>query len=1034
MGVDGSTIPSNARRYAEERLVCPAPTPVPLRTSNTKLSRVWGGRWQNLTDCLVETWTSNSSTDSIGVAVDGVYPPDPSRTKSLGSTGAPNLFADDVPDPDPGWKHAPRSLVIADGCILAACEVRAASNGITHAVSLAYWDENVAATSEDLPGALHGERKWKLHRVGPMVQSGRRRGDGWMASGPWIPPGGMDAATGKLVDFFMVFTDYRNNPGSYGGQLFVTRCRRASPEDRWTLEPTVLLYGDEPEGQLLAIPGELNYMHFHSAAVTFPGGGTEGRRMVVTLSVGDGWPNNRMVNISRDDFETYDEQTDSADEPRARTPTEGLMPPDSPTWNGWTTHEDREGQRVRIAFNKDGQGAYVAQFRNGPYRLEPMAGPGMFSGYSHPGGITPVFFTTGDPGFYGMGSVGVMGLDASGSLMLNNACCSSSPTGVAGAIWADRGTQPVYMFPTSDRSVFLAGGDEASSSLYRCTIGDPAARIPIMNVLGIPTHAAPRYNGAGICLNWITLLGAVRLGDAGGDYAVTDFLALVRPNSTGSWINEASPQTIMYSPDGTHWGEMFAPNYTAGDRSMQSAFFRQSVGPVATDRVVMGRGDGLGTWAIDKPTPATTVTGRPLQISRGGPNAVRQYTEGAVASVERMIAPSGQNVCVPVSRAAFGSPGAYADVPAPPCEGPIMRCQFIDSMRMGTWKIGADVSLPYRPRVKGRLWVYRMPAADSQNPNEFPINGAAKVSFFGSAIKASETVTETKLYQGPLIGGHGGSLTPGPGQPQGTGWTPFTFDLDPVGSDGPGTYFFAAKMVATHNEFNRQDVLIAVDYVGYADQSGRVELPARPLKYAAGTPAKDEKLELRFLPLHPLSEQAGSLTPWTMFTAFTLPTAGPDPKTSNRAESPDASTLFTLWAGARNYLRVVLDREYSTIWIMDGAGNAWPLEAPKPGADGVPFGQPWFAGRGRQVLLGIACDDAGGGAPVYRAWVSLGGSRVSYSTTTTLQGVTPNRIRTGDQNQQNPDAADYFGFYVEEGKASTEAEGRAMMADLRFLK
>lgn len=1035
VGVDGTTIPAGVRRYAEPHLLCPPPTLVPRRTSNVRQSRVWSGRWQNMSDCLAEVWLASNSTSFVGLSVDGNYPAEASRTKSLGSANAPNLFAGDSPDPAPGEKHAPLTFVIADGCVLAFCEVRLGEVPATYsaAASVCYWDENVASTSEDDQGSVHGELKWKHHRTGPVIQAGKRRGDVWMASGPWVPPGGMDQASGKLVDFFAAFTDYRNNPGSGGGQLFIVRCHRASPDAKWTLEPAIMLYTDEPGTQLVAIPGETNYMHFHSAAITFPGGGIEGRRMVVTLSVGDGWPNNRMVNIARDDYLTYDSAIDDPSEPRAKNPTPGAFIPDTPTCNGWTTYEDREGGRARVTFPKDSSGAYTARFMNSPPRIEPMADPGAFAGYTHPGGITPVYFSGADSGYYGPGSIGITGKDNAGNLLLDYAYASTSPMMMSGGTWADRGIQTAFMFPTTDRSAFLSGGDESSVWMYRVAITDPAARIQSLSIAGIPTMATRGYNGAGICLNWLCLVGSSRLGQVAGDYAVTDYLALVRPNSIGGWINESAPQALMYSPDGMHWGEMLATGYNSGDRSNPSAFFRQTEGGTTRDRVFVGRADTFGLWAFDTPTPQTTVLARPLQISAGGVNGLAVYSEGnpATPSVERTAAPSAHNACWPVARSAMGT-GAYANVPPPPCEGPIIRCQFIDSNRMGTWKVGKEMALGYRPKVKGRIWVYRMPPSDTGNPNDFPVSSVAKLSFFGNAVKSGEVMQDYNLYQGPTIGGSGGDTTPAAGEVQGTGWTPFTFEVSPQGSGGPGTYAFMMKVVSNNNEFNRQDVLVAIDYVGYADADGFVDLPARPMKYGAA--AQPDKLEIRYLPASGVAEPTPTITPWTMVTAFTLPTAGPDAKTYNRSSLDGVLTLFTLWSSKTSYLRVMLDREFGGVWIADQYGNAMALDGPGTGADGVPFAQPFFAARGRQVLIGLTCEDSGDGTARYRAWVSMGGTRLDVLSSTALAGVTPNRIRMGDQNQQNIDPADYFGFYVDEGHAMTDAEMRATLGDLRFLK
>lgn len=1030
IGPDGKLVAAGVPRFGTPRLLCPAPSPIGRRTSDVRVTRVWSGRWQDLTDCLVESWTNDDwSVQTVGISTDGLHPSDPSRVKAMGTPGAPNLFFEDALDPDPGWKHAPVSFMVADGCVLAFCvALDATDSDRQKSLSVCYWDENIA-------GEGHGERKWKLHgQRGPEAQPGHPRGAGWMSSGPWVPPGGADVATGKLLQFFVAFTDYRANPGSWGGQLFLMRCHRPGPDQKWTLDPVILLYADEPGGELVPIPGQSTFMHFHSAAVTFPGGGEDGRGMVVTLSVGDGWPNNRLVNISRDDFETYDDCTDSSEGARARTPTPGRIPPDAPEWNGWTTNEDRAGQRARVAFGKDENHLFTAQYLDTPHQIRSVTVPDAFGGYDQPSGVTPVYITGGGPAVYGVGSSGIIGKLDDQALLLNRRIASSSPTPVSGAVWSDSSIQPVCMVPTASSRTFLASGDEHSEWMYRISISDPARPIAIRPIAGIPTHAASGYNGAGVCLNWVCLFVGFRPAASSPSSAVSEYLALVAPSSIGSWAVEAAAQTLYYSPDGVHWGELFATNYTEFDHAMQSAFFRQREGETLIDRIFIGRDDWCGLWAVDAPTPATTVLARPIRISAGGANALRMpCVSSGAGSVDILEGPQGENVCFPVNISSFGARGPYAEVPAPPCEGPVMRCQFVDSHRMGTWRIGADVNASAPPGAKARVWMYRMPASTSGHPNEFPVNASAKVSFFASVRPTGEPVPESALLQGPLIGGSGSLRELSEGASVCSGWVPFTFEVAPGGSCGSGPYALQVTVVSSNNAFNRQDVLVALDFVGYANAEGTVELPSRPMKTGPGSSC-DERLELRFQPPRPVSDAEPASTPWTMLAALTFASDGPDVKTLHRDPSPGALTLFTLWASPASYLRVCMDRERGQFRLVDHLGHAWEFGGPAEGDDGIPFAQPFMALRGRQMLIGLARFDAGGGASGYRAWVSIGGTRITYGTTLALAGVQPNRIQLGDQNQQHTDPADYFGFYFDEGHDMNEGEGRTMLGTLDFLK
>ena len=57
--------------------------------------------------------------------------------------------------------------------------------------------------------------------------------------------------------------------------------------------------------------------------------------------------------------------------------------------------------------------------------------------------------------------------------------------------------------------------------------------------------------------------------------------------------------------------------------------------------------------------------------------------------------------------------------------------------------------------------------------------------------------------------------------------------------------------------------------------------------------------------------------------------------------------------------------------IIDHTGAAWTIEGPASGDDSINLAQPFLFLRGRQVLLGLTRSGS-----TYRAWVSVGGSRI----------------------------------------------------------
>ncbi|MCC6428812.1 MAG: hypothetical protein IT435_18565 [Phycisphaerales bacterium] len=53
--------------------------------------------------------------------------------------------------------------------------------------------------------------------------------------------------------------------------------------------------------------------------------------------------------------------------------------------------------------------------------------------------------------------------------------------------------------------------------------------------------------------------------------------------------------------------------------------------------------------------------------------------------------------------------------------------------------------------------------------------------------------------------------------------------------------------------------------------------------------------------------------------------------------------------------------------------------------------------------------------------------------TGTFANVQPGKIKTGDENNENPDGLDYFGFAVDSATATSEADGKTALQTLSFL-
>lgn len=1021
---DGTTLSSNVPRYTGIRLLCPAPD-VTLAASAHKRPRVWGGRWLDASPCLVEKWFSPSTSDTtVGIAV-STYPPSDSSREASDS--------DSILVSAGGYNHVPQSFIVADGAILAFCTAFSSSSGLPVAVSICYWKETVV-------GGSSSTKVWAFWYVGPEVQTTPRelRGRDWMATGPWVPPGGVDSE-GKIIEFFVAWTDYRANAGSQGGQLFIMRCWRINSSSLWNLDEVAFLYSDTFWPSLLT---DIN-MHFHTAAVTFPGG-MEEPSMVVTLSVGDSWPNNRLVNISRDDFADY---SIGSDEPRAATPSPvDEVPPDMPTGpqNGWLTYEDREGQRNRI------------QFTNATYASTTLTSSAFANFTASTAGVTPLVITSGITGDLPR-VVGIISASSSAVGLNQSLTPSGGGSQINGYLWSDESVQGMWQAPgmvrssdTSpwfvDRKTVIFGGDEQGNAIYRYTINDPGERINLAIVHGVMTNTATDYTaGNDRNLGWLTFLGAFRTGYASGDMIITDYAAHVAPNSHDPWSKEPRAITIFYSPDGNVWGEMFAPSFPRPtpslgvDFQVPSAFF-------GAESFFLGRPDDTGLHSIPKPRAsgetARYLMARPLSISGGGRNLRRRaQTTSSVETieVESGAGPQAPNSLVAVSRSLFDSSDpTYGSILKPPCIGPIMRCTFVDSSFMGIWNLTQDFPFDDLPRARMRLWLYVMPGViNPTDPDEMPTCTAASLSFILSATRSghsffdSTTVYSTLLEVPSMAGG---------------GWTPITlyFDAGTIGGTSPPTYFLQAKVSSGTQTYQRQDVLLAVDFVVASD--GQTDLPVRSLiqpNYPDQSTvlSQNEKFNVNFL------MAGGSQSPtWSVFAAFRIPDPGADVFTQSRAVDPTSLTVFTLRESATKYLRIVLDRADPNdtdiaapcrLFIIDHTGAQWPIAGPAAGDDGIGFEQPFYFLRGRQVLFGIArYYNETAAAYRYRAWVSVGGTRVKVADSEddlgsedALAGVLPINIRSGDINSANIDPTEFFGFWADDTNALSVADGRAKLHD-----
>lgn len=165
------------------------------------------------------------------------------------------------------WVHQPEAYKVLHGLVVAACTATNYNAGTPQlqAVAMCMWDE--------------AAQNWKLVGRGDVLQAGQGRGAAWMLQQAWISPDKLEA--------IVPMVDYRGNPGSAGGALYVCRFTRPSATSTaWTPGAFANVFE----------VGSGSNNHFHVAAVYKQ---TDGR-WVIVLSVGDG-DNARTVLITRPD-------------------------------------------------------------------------------------------------------------------------------------------------------------------------------------------------------------------------------------------------------------------------------------------------------------------------------------------------------------------------------------------------------------------------------------------------------------------------------------------------------------------------------------------------------------------------------------------------------------------------------------------------------------------------------------------------------------------------------------------------------------
>ncbi|MCG3123333.1 MAG: hypothetical protein GIKADHBN_01746 [Phycisphaerales bacterium] len=841
-----------------------------------------------------------------------------------------------------------------------------------------------------------------------------------MLTGPWC----LDRNSGAIETCFLAWTDYRakalNSADTEprGGVFSIAQATRSSGSAPWTTAPV---------SQVVYRVGFADYvpstdptngtprdegMHCHNGAVLpKPGGG-----IVTVLSIGDSTTNNRLVKFERSDL-NY-----TAGE--APVPTINQYPVQSATNNGWTTYEDREGQRRRIHF-PDGATA-VSGSGNTKYQHSSFANIDASFAADTPlrYGTFPVYGSTAR----------ITGKDGSDVIILSTAVTPDASNKIYGMIAPDNSSQVISHAPLAATDHVLMGSDESMAMLYRAKITDAAKTVRLEHVWGVPpemlgykrviviTDPVPLWFDSNasrdVVANWNVFLIVCAKPRQGQHY-----IASVHPGNLTLWNQTATASTLLYSIDGAGdagapWGDLFLTEEDPGSWT-PVAFY-------GTDAIYIPLRRGAGGLA-SIPMPVTKVA-QPLCIGGGiDANHLRQTTPSGVPSIDQIDPQGGTNDVDPVSSSDLATLG----VTPPPSLGPVMRFTATDHSYLGIYQMtDTVVTAPASMRIP--LWLYVLPPAENpSNPNTPPYaatGGSLRLRFGWQNFSGVSTIS-------PPIDVSSAS---------GRGWIPFVVTTNTrlwQGETPPSSTFSLKMQVSTNaTVFARQDVLIAFDGVVMA--SAEPENPGQPLRIANSTP--DEKFTV---------SGWGCGNQYTFYIAARIPETGSDictatngwPLFDTAAPGTTGRVLLTLWESSSKYLKLILDRRpklvsdaanghevaENRLVLVDHQSNYAVLEGPTSTVD-TAFRQPFLFLKGRQVLIGVCYDTSIGTSGGYRVWASVGGSEVASAEFPGLQQVKPTTVQTGDQNKTNVDPSQLFVIAADNSNPTTLANGKAALETLSF--
>lgn len=546
----------------------------------------------------------------------------------------------------------------------------------------------------------------------------------------------------------------------------------------------------------------------------------------------------------------------------------------------------------------------------------------------------------------------------------------------------------------SDSTKWLATSDEAFGPFQLGTLPSAAGR-PITYNRCID-GGTPSFPGVGIATHATWQAWGISRPDPAvyANYLAPRMVdnisgSITTPNLGTAWSSRFQAGKFMFSPDGTYWGAMYAPGTTPPSRSFVAGWHGSTA--------ILGVTNGASNIQLRAvPLPSYAVRS-PLVVSPASVNYARNPAKWGNAG--------GSNTLTDVT-STYTTLITGRTIPTCPTNSNVMRLTGVNSggssvitteLRpegSGTNGVaGGTGAMPIASKyVKMRVWVYRLPVADSAYSN----NTAPFNSSNGPYIQLRCANDDAAKVA---------AATYANGRMDSSGWYSYECDVDvtsatdlptTVTSGVPnGAYRCYLRISSASSTATPADFLISCECL---NAGTTVDWPTVPPPCAAGSTTTT------------LADACSvdGFTPgadWSFITNLQLSPRGWDAYVTD-ARRPASRRLFTLWESPTKYIAVSYDTVNARYSITNGSTtltlSAVSTEVFEPQRlDNLTLGISVVGSTGVVVLNG-----------------AVGGTQINTATATNAAwSIRPSRVIYADANLAPTDGVMIHGAWMNNATA-----------------